>query len=304
MNKLTSKQLGYFYIILSGVCFGALGYFGKQAFKREIAPGELLALRYSLSAAITGAIIVLTNPGSLRLTRFEMTSSLLLGVFGYALFSSMFFYALTGLSASLTVLLLYTYPVMVAVLSRFILGEHLGKKGLVALLGVTIGLVLLVWGEWSVSNPLYLLFGIGSAFFYALYIIFSRKYLSQIPAMPSSFFVQLGAGAVLFLVYFKNIERPITIMTYHGGMIISMAIICSLMAMTLFLAGLRRITSSEASILSTTEPVSGVIIAVLFLGEKLTITQTIGAALILAGMIVVARSKRAVEIENAKAESL
>ncbi len=291
-SKLNSRQIGFIQVILSGACFGALGFFGKKAYEFNIAPGELLALRYSISAILTGLIILLTNPKSLLLNRFHLISSILLGIFGYALFSSLFFMALQGLSASLSVLLLYTYPVMVAVLSQFILKEHLGKLGVYALIIVSIGIIGLVWGEWAVSEPQFLLFGIGSAFFYALYIMYSRKYLSDIPAMPSSFYVQLGAGIILTLIHFKSFERPGFILSNHFLLIISMAVICSLMAMTLFLAGLRRLTSSETSILSTTEPLFGVLIAALFLGEKLSFIQIIGGGLILIGMVLIAKSKK------------
>ncbi|MBC7429978.1 MAG: DMT family transporter [Bacteriovorax sp.] len=291
-EKLTSRQLGFIQIILSGACFGTLGFFGKKAFENSIAPGELLALRYSISAILTGLIILLTNPKSLKLNRFHLLSSILLGIFGYALFSSLFFMALTGLSASLTVLLLYTYPVMVAVLSQFILKERLEKLVVYALIVATFGMVGLVWGEWAISRPQFLLYGIGSAFFYALYIMYSRKYLNDIPAMPSSFYVQLGAGVSLSLIHFHDFARPAEILTNHTLLIFSMAIICSLMAMTLFLAGLRRISSSEASILSTTEPLFGVLIASLFLGEKLALIQIAGGILILIGMILIAKSSK------------
>ena len=290
-RNLTSRQIGFIQIILSGMCFGALGFFGKMAYKVSVAPGELLALRYSISAILMGIAIILTNPKSFILTRFQLISSLLLGICGYALFSSFFFIALTGLSASLTVLLLYTYPVMVAVLSQFILKEHLGKKGVMALAIASIGMIGLVWGELSISDPKFLLFGVGAAFFYSLYIMYSRKYLSDVPAMPSSFYVQLGAGAILSLIYFKNFERPLSIVTNHPAIIFGMAIICSFMAMTLFLAGLRRITSSEASILSTTEPMFGVLIAAMVLEEKLSMIQICGGVLILIAMVILALSK-------------
>ncbi len=291
LKNLSSRQVGFIQIILSGMCFGALGFFGKSAFLLNITPGELLALRYSLSAILMGIAILITNPQSFILTRFQLISSLLLGICGYALFSSFFFIALTGLSASLTVLLLYTYPVMVAVLSQFILKEHLGKKGIMALVLASIGMMGLVWGELAISEPRFLLFGVGAAFFYSLYIMYSRKYLSDVPAMPSSFYVQLGAGGILSLINFQNLERPVSIISHHPALIIGMAIICSFMAMTLFLAGLRRITSSEASILSTTEPLFGVLIAALFLKEKLSLLQISGGVLILIAMVLLALSK-------------
>lgn len=291
-SKLNSRQIGFIQVIFSGACFGALGFFGKKAYELNITPGELLALRYSLSAFLTGLIILATNPKTLLLNRFHLISSIFLGIFGYALFSSLFFMALQGLSASLSVLLLYTYPVMVALLSQFILKEQLGKLGVYALIIVSIGIIGLVWGEWAISRPEFLLYGTGAAFFYALYIMYSRKYLSDVPAMPSSFYVQLGAGVILTLIHFRNFERPAFILTNHFLLIISMAVICSLMAMTLFLAGLRRLTSSETSILSTTEPLFGVLIAALFLGEKLTCVQIVGGGFILIGMVLIAKSKK------------
>ena len=296
-SSLNSRQIGFIQIIFSGMCFGALGFFGKMAYQRNILPGELLALRYSIAAVIMGIIILLTNPKSLKLSRFHLLSSLMLGIFGYALFSSLFFIALTGLSASLTVLLLYTYPVMVALLAQIILKEHLGKLGIISLIVVSVGIVGLVWGEWSVSEPKFLIAGIGAAFFYSLYIMYSRKYLNDVPATPSSFYVQLGAGITLSLIHFRDLTRPSDILTNHAFLIVSMAIVCSIMAMTLFLAGLRRVTSNEASILSTTEPLFGVLIAALFLHEKLSPIQIAGGVLILIGMILISRSKQKAERE-------
>jgi len=195
--------------------------------------------------------------------------------------------ALTGLSASLTVLLLYTYPVMVVLVSHFFLKEKIGVQGFASLALVSIGLIGLVWGEWNISRPVFLLFGIGSAVFYAVYIILSRKYLSLTPALPSSFYVQLGAGIVLSLIHFRTQPmRAFEIMSHHYLLILSMAIICSLLAMTLFLLGLQKISSAEASILSTTEPIFGVIFATTLLGEKIHTIQIIGGVLILAGLIV------------------
>lgn len=292
MNS-NSRNIGFAQIVLSGVCFGFLGYFGKMAYRQGITPGELLSLRYLLSAILTGLLVLVTNPKSLiELSAFELISSLLLGIFGYALFSSFYFMALTGLSASLTVLLLYTYPPMVVLFSRIFLKEHIGTQGLIALVLVSLGLTGLVWGEWSVSKPIFLLFGVGSAFFYALYIILSRKYLSRVPALPSSFYVQLGAGVVLSLLNFTTQpSRPFEIIAHHWVLIFSMAILCSLMAMTLFLAGLQKITSSEASILSTTEPIFGVLIATVLLGEKIQPIQVLGGGCILVGLILISTRK-------------
>ena len=58
--------------------------------------------------------ITARNRALFRVPLVDLGKCAVLGVLGYAVFSSCFFEALNGLSASLTVLLLYTYPVIVA----------------------------------------------------------------------------------------------------------------------------------------------------------------------------------------------
>lgn len=279
--------MGIIEVILSGICFGFLGYFGKMAYQYKILPGELLAMRYSIAAFIVLFYLLLTNRKKIILNTKDTIISLMLGIFGYAVFSSMFFYALTGLSASLTVLLLYTYPVLVTILSHFILKESFNKMKILALGLVTFGMYLLVAGEWKIEGAKYFISGLGAAFFYSFYIIVSRKYLERVPAFSTSLYVQIGAGSILSLIYFSNLDRPIYLLQNHFLFLFTMAFVCSFLAMSLFLSGLQKISSSETSILSTTEPISGVIIAYFFLGEKLSLLQVSGAILILIGLIIV-----------------
>lgn len=285
------KNLGYFQVVLSGVCFAFLGFFGKTGYQYGFTPGELLALRYSTAAVLLGFFLLLSDHSFLKMTLKEKTISILLGVCGYALFSSFFFYALQGISASLTVLLLYTYPVMVAFLSPLFFKEKITKQlwGILAL--ATVGLYLLLKVEWDVKNISSILFGFGAAFFYSLYILYSRKFVAHLKATASSFYVQFGAGTILCLIHFKNFERPLYLFQEHGWFILAMAFICSLLAMTLFLAGLQKLTATETSILSTTEPLFGVIIAITLLNEKFYFSQFLGALFVLLALILVALKK-------------
>ena len=181
---------------------------------------------------------------------------------------------------------------MVTLLSSLFLKEKITLKNLIALIFVSVGLFGLVHGEWSIGKPIFLLCGVSAAFFYAIYILLSRKFLSHVSPMSSSFYVQLGAGVVLsFLHFHSQPTRPLQILAQHLPLILSMSILCSFMAMTLFLAGLQKITSAEASILSTTEPISGVIIATTLLGESISLTQILGGGLIISGMIIIALKK-------------
>jgi DME family drug/metabolite transporter len=285
---MTQRQLGFLQIILCGICFGFLGLFGKLAFAKGLTPGELLSLRYSVAGLMLFVFLLGTGQKPWRLSLKNIGICLLLGILGYAVFSFLFFTALTGISASLTVLLLYTYPAMVSLAARFFFKEHLGKQGWLALVLCLLGMLGLVWGEFAVSQPKFLWFGIGSAVFYALYILISDRVLKNVPATTSTFYISIGAGLALGALNFTDLARPLQIISENGLLIFSMSFICSLLAMTLFQAGLQKLTSSEASILSTTEPLFGVLIAILFLGERIQIMQIAGGVFVLLAMILLA----------------
>ena len=112
--NVTSRQTGILQIAVSGFFFGSLGFFGKSVFQNGVTPGELLSLRFTLAALVLWPAVWVLHPREWRLPLTQIAACAALGYSGYALFSSCFFMALSGLSASLTVLMLYTYPVMVA----------------------------------------------------------------------------------------------------------------------------------------------------------------------------------------------
>ena len=286
------RQLGIIQILLSGFCFGFLGIFGKWAYSYGLSPGEYLSLRFLLASTLLGAWLLWREPAALRVSRAVLFRSLALGVMGYAVFSSCYFEALTGLSASLTVLLLYTYPVLVSLGAWILFRERFTRVHALALPLVMVGMVLLVWGEFQVRKPSALLFGFGSALFYALYILASRHWLKGVPALTSTFYIMLGAGITLAALHL----RPGRIPVEQGAwlVILGTALISTLLAMSLFLAALQKLSSTEASLLSAAEPVTAIALAGFVLGESLIAQQWVGGLLILVGMVLVSGAGRKV----------
>jgi drug/metabolite transporter (DMT)-like permease len=284
------RQLGILQVLLSGFCFGFLGLFGKKAYELGLNPGEFLALRFLVAATLLGLFLLMRAPTSLRLPLTALVRCVLLGVLGYAVFSSCYFEALGGLSVSLTVLLLYTYPVIVCLGAWAFFGERLGRYELGALPPVCLGLALLVWGEMEVRSGIALVFGFLSSLFYSAYILASSRWLKGHPPFVTAFYIMASAGVVLGLVHFRAGLLPLA-----PGVIpvvLGTAFVSTLLAMSLFLAGLQKLSNSEVSLLSTAEPVTGVALATLFWGESLTQAQWSGGALVIFGMLLVARANR------------
>lgn len=285
---MNTRQIGILQILLSGVCFGFLGLFGKVAFKYGMTPGELLSLRYSLAGIMMACVYLVWKPVLFKLKFKHFIYSVLLGVFGYAVFSSFYFMALKGVSASLTVLLLYTYPLFVSMFSFVFFQE---RPSFIALALSSIGLVGLVWGEWAAESILFIAYGLASAFFYSLYVLISGQVLKGTNPLSTSLYMQLGTGLSLALISFQDISRPYLLITNHFWFLMIMAFVCSVLAMTLFLFGLQKLKSSEASLLSMSEPVSGVFIAMIFLGEVIKPIQILGGLAVCTGLYLAAQNK-------------
>lgn len=284
------REIGIIQILLSGICFGTLGIFGKWAYEKGLTPGEFLSMRFLIGAALLASWLAITDRRSLRLPLKALLHCFLLGALGYAVFSSFFFEALKGLSASLTYLLLYTYPVMVSLGAWIFMGERLHRAQKIALPVVVSGLLLLVWGDFQVYAKSSLLFGFLAAVFYSIYILTSSRVLKNIPAQSSTLYIMLSAGVLLSIFHVR--AHTFEILPSAWLVAAGTGLIGSLLAMSLFLAGLQKLTNAEASILSTSEPVTGVIFAAIFLGERMRAEQFLGAALILGAMILIHSSVR------------
>lgn len=278
------RQLGILQVLLSGVCFGFLGVFGKWAFAAGLKPGEFLSLRFLTASSLLGLWILTRDPKALRVSRKMLSRCAALGVAGYALFSSFFFFALEGLSASLTVLLLYTYPVIVSLGAWILFRERLGWRQIGALPLVMLGLFLLVYGDFEVYSKLSLAFGFFAAVFYSVYILASSRWLKGTAPLTSTFYIMLSAGLVLGILHL----RPATLPALNTAWptVLATALIGTLAAMSLFLAGLQKLTSAETSVLSTAEPATGVLLAALLLGEHMGMIQLLGGTFVLIGMLL------------------
>jgi drug/metabolite transporter (DMT)-like permease len=72
----------------------------------------------------------------------------------------------------------------------------------------------------------------------------------------------------------------------------AMAIFSTVLPVVLMAEGMRRIGSSKAAIMSSIGPVATILLGFVFLGEQMTLLQIGGAALVMAGVLVISRKKR------------
>ena len=289
----SKRATGILQVTLASICFGFLGVFGRLAFQNELQLGELLTYRFAFAAFVLGLFLCFTKPQLLRISKPQVQQCALLGFFGYAVFSTLYFRAIEGVSVAFASLLLYTYPIFVAVLARVFLKEKLTRSQKIALPVAILGLsVLLGAGQWLASNPspnfLAVLSGLGAALCYAGYIVVSSHWQKKIDPLSSGFFVMSFAALGLFLFHQPDLSRLASFTLKQDLIILGLAIVCTILPLVLFLSGLQRLGNNEASLLGTVEPLTAAIMGSLLLGEHLEVFVWVGGALVMTSLILTA----------------
>jgi drug/metabolite transporter (DMT)-like permease len=211
-----------------------------------------------------------------------------MGAIGYVGQSFLYLSAIKYASAGLVALLLYLYPIFVAVLAAVFLSEKFSASKIAALLLATLGASLTAnpeGGHW-----LGIFMAIFAALVYSVYIIIGTGVMKQVSAVQSSAVIFASAGVVDgMLMLVSGAHFPQTAAGW--GAVGALIVVATVIPVVTFLAGLKRIGPTNSSMLSTLEPVVTVILATLIFGERLNTLMLFGGGLILISVLLLARSE-------------
>jgi drug/metabolite transporter (DMT)-like permease len=274
----------------SGAAFGAMAVFGKLAYDGGATVGTLLAVRFALAAALFWVLVLAGGAGrELRaLGARDVGVGLALGACCYALQAGCYFAALERIDASLLSLLLYTFPSIVAVAAVALGRERLDGRRLAALGLASGGLALVVAGAGTGAlDPLGAALGLGAAVVYSTYILVGQGIAARVRPRLLSALVCTGAAVTLTVGSALLGElRPGELTLAGWGWLACLAVVSTVVAVSLFFAGLRRVGPTTAAILSTVEPLVTVLLAFIVFGETLGLVQLAGGALVLGAVLV------------------
>jgi drug/metabolite transporter (DMT)-like permease len=283
------SRIGALGCLLSAAGFGAMGIFGKLAYDEGSTVGTLLAGRFVIAAALFW--LILLGSGGLRrlrsVSRRDLGLALALGGIGYGAQAGAYFAALDRIDASLLALLVYTYPVMVAVVAIAIGREPATRHTAVSLALASTGLVLVLAGAASGAlDTVGTVLGLTAAMVYTTYILISDGVAARVGPLALSTLVCTGAAVSLTLAGLAGGDLDPGAVS-AAGWLACLAVVSTVGAIALFFAGLQRVGPTAASILSTLEPVVTVGLASAVFGESLGPAQLAGGLLVLAAVVAV-----------------
>jgi drug/metabolite transporter (DMT)-like permease len=261
----------------STVAYGVLPILGKVAYGAGVKVLPLLAWRYVIAALLIAALERGPRPPLGERIRLWAIGSV------FVFNSIAYFRALELIPASVTALVLYTYPVIVALLAASVGVERLTGRALLAALGAFIGCALTARGA-PAGSPLPLsgvAWALAAALIYASYIVLSSRFGTGVPARVLALHLAQAAAVacVAFALADGGLFLPLDPRAFLA--VAGIGVVSTVVAMTAFLAGLAHVGPTRASVLSSLEVIVTLVLAFALLGERLGPWQWAGAALIL-----------------------
>jgi len=281
--------------LVSAAAFGTLGIFGKLASDAGANVASTLLVRFSLAGAVFALILIATGGWAKlrRLPRRVVLTGLGLGAFGYSLQSGLYFVAIERLDVSMVALLLYTYPAFVTLAAIALGRASTSPRTVAALVLASCGLVLVLLaagtGAFDVAGAL---LALGASLTYTTYIMVSDGVVGEVDPFALALLVLTGASASFAIGGLATGSIDLSLPADAWLWLVLIALVSTVLAVSTFFAGLRRVGPSEAAILSTFEPPVTVVLAFFVLGERLTPAQLAGGALVLAAVVLLQLPRR------------
>ena len=278
------KNIGILVVFLATVFLSTKSIWAKLIYLDSLSPLNVLVCRAVLSLPFF----------LIPMIRFDWNSVNKGEVFKYSFFGAILylsssiadFIGLLYISASLERAVLFTFPIYVFLLSSDL--SRITFSKVVLIVSTVLGLAIMF--NPTVDNHLTdTLIGISlvllSAIFWALFIIYSKRAVSNIsPTIFTSTYMCITTVLLLlgFIIDSKNFTTFSTLQTHTMIYLVFLAIFCSIIPSYLMSFGLKRINASLAAVISAMGPIVTLALDVVILNHNLALNEIIGAIIVTA----------------------
>lgn len=243
----------------------------------------LITLIRSGIAALALGLLLLSRRKSLRLQRAaDYPMALVLGVL-LASHWVTYFHSMQVSSVAVGIIALHTFPVITVFLEPLFHGERLQPRDVMAALLMLTGIYLLVPGfELHSATVQGVLWGVLSAFLYALRNVLQRHYFHRNPAGHALFYQAIVVALVLLPFAGGEVD---SVTSTQWLQLALLGVFFTALPHTLFAHSLRRLRAKTASLIASLQVVYATVFAAVLLGEVPRLPTVAGGALVVAGAL-------------------
>lgn len=278
------KNIGILVVFLATVFLSTKSIWAKLIYLDSLSPLNVLVCRAVLSLPFFLIPMIRFDWNSVNKSKIFKYS--FLGAILYVSSSITDFIGLLYISASLERAVLFTFPIYVFLLSSDL--SRITFSKVVLIVSTVLGLAIMF--NPTVDNHLTdTLIGISlvflSAIFWALFIIYSKRAVSNISStIFTSTYMCITTVLLLlgFIIDSKNFTTFLTLQTHTMIYLVFLAIFCSIIPSYLMSFGLKRINASLAAVISAMGPIVTLGLDVVILNHNLALNEIIGAIIVTA----------------------
>lgn len=278
---------GYIYTALSAIIFGLMPLLTKIIIARGATSLTIAFFRVFYVTVVLFFVLKIKKI-DLRLEKRDFLSAILTSIFGSGLtiiiLNESYNYVDTGIATSLH----FLYPLFVAILCCFFYGEKIKKKQIISLSFALVGIICFM----SKGNGS--LFGyflaIASGLTYAFYLVkMDKTGLVKMNALKLSFYLALFTTIEIFTMnlFMQDVVFKMDAIAY--GLLLVLALSSSFLATALLQKGVLLLGSTRASFICLLEPVTSMIMGILWLNEALIFNKGLGGLAIIISLIIFLR---------------
>ncbi len=283
--------------LLGIVLFSSKAVMVKLAYQYQVDAISMLLLRMLFSFPFYVAIpfIYRNKQTNNIILKTDYLWVALFGVVGYYLASYFDFVGLIYIKASLERIILFLYPTIVLLLNSIFLKKQITKIQKGAILLTYFGILIAFWDEVAISGVNTYIGGVFillSAITYASYLVGSGWLIPKFGVVKFTSYAMLVSCFCVFVHFSLMSDASIfgyPWQVYFLGFLI--AIFATVIPSYLVSVSIKMINSSNFSIVAGAGPISTIVLAAIFLNEKLTALQLFGALVVIVGILLVSSKK-------------
>lgn len=291
---------GALLVFIGSIFYSSKAVIVKLAYQYEVDSISLLALRMSFAIPVfllIGLLKLRRSPESQSVLRQNWWRITLLGACGYYLASLFDFLGLQYITASMERVVLFIYPTIVLLISAVFLKKKIVKRQVIALMITYVGITIAFCSSLADAEQENLMLGsllvLGAAIAFSIYVVGSGELLPKLGTQLYNSFAMLAAGiAIVIHHYFSNglalFDFEMEVYAYA----FLMAMIATVIPSFLVAEGIRIVGANNSGLIGSIGPISTIVLAYIFLGERLDLYQWFGTLLVIGGVLMIVLWKK------------
>jgi drug/metabolite transporter (DMT)-like permease len=241
-----------------------------------------------IAAVVMMAMVMLFTRRAFRLPLDQMAVVAILAIL-YATTAILLVESYKCIPSGIATTIHFLYPLAVTLTMSWVFKERISSTIYIAVALSLVGVALLAWGNHTEGDfRRGVSFALLTVVTYAAYIVgVMRSRASRVDSIVLTFYV-LAFGALLFFVYAmatSGIEAVHSAASWRD--LIILALLCTVLSDYTLILAIKRIGSTRTSILGSMEPLTAVVVGVLYFGERIDTTSVVGLLLVICAVVVV-----------------